>query len=135
MILTRTKCRDEHPATLALGLNVMFVIVGVIGLLAGQLLHLGATGFLTTNWAAMGPEEWQSTAILAGLILVASVGTAVAYQSAPASTVGTFDFTYVGFALIWGAVFFAERPDAIALVGIALIVVAGLLAVRRPNAR
>ena len=135
MILTRTKCRDEHPATLALGLNVMFVIVGVIGLLAGQLLHLGATGFLTTNWVTMGPEEWQSTAILAGLILVASVGTAVAYQSAPASTVGTFDFAYVGFALIWGAVFFAERPDAIALVGIALIVVAGLLAVRRPNAQ
>ena len=66
---------------------------------------------------------------------MASVGTAVAYQSAPASTVGTFDFAYVGFALIWGAVFFAERPDAIALVGIALIVVAGLLAVRRPNAQ
>lgn len=135
MILTRTKCRDEHPATLALGLNATFVIVGVIGLLVGQFLHLDATGFLTTNWAAMGYEEWQSTAILAGLILVASVGTAVAYQSAPASTVGTFDFAYVGFALIWGAVFFAERPDAIALVGIALIVVAGLLAVRRPNAQ
>ena len=69
--------------------------------------------------------------MLAGLILVASVGTAVAYQAAPASTVGTFDFAYVGFALIWGALFFAERPDTVALAGIFLIVVAGVLAVRR----
>jgi len=71
--------------------------------------------------------------ILAALILVASVGTAVAYQAAPASTVGTFDFAYVGFALIWGALFFEERPDNIALLGIALLVIAGVLAVRRPK--
>jgi|GEM_PF-4475081 len=30
-ILTQTCCRDEHPATLALGLNVPFVLVGTAG--------------------------------------------------------------------------------------------------------
>lgn len=133
MILTRTKCRAEHPATLALGLNVTFVLVGCAGLAAGLLWPVDASGFLTTAWTAMGWEDWRSAAILAALILVASVGTAVAYQAAPASTVGTFDFAYVGFALIWGMVFFAERPDALALAGIGLIVIAGILAVRRPN--
>ncbi|WP_298299171.1 DMT family transporter [uncultured Litoreibacter sp.] len=131
MILTRTKCRNEHPATLALGLNATFIVVGLAGLLVGWMLPVEATGFLSTGWTTMGPKEWRTTAILAGLILVASVGTAVAYQAAPASTVGTFDFAYVGFALIWGAVFFAERPDKIAMAGIALIVIAGVLAVRR----
>ena len=58
----------------------------------------------------------------------------MAYQAAPASVVGTFDFVYVGFSLIWGVVFFNERPDAMASAGIALIVFAGLLAVRRPKA-
>lgn len=131
MILTRTKCRNEHPATLALGLNASFIGVGFVGLLVGWIFSVEATGFLSPDWTTMGLEEWRTTAILASLILVASVGTAVAYQAAPASTVGTFDFAYVGFALIWGALFFAERPDNVALVGIILIVVAGVLAVRR----
>lgn len=131
MILTRTKCRDEHPATLALGLNATFIIVGLAGLLIGWILPIEMAGFLSTDWTVMDAEEWRTTAILAGLILVASVGTAVAYQAAPASTIGTFDFAYVGFALIWGAMFFDERPDNMALAGIALIVIAGVLAVRR----
>jgi len=131
MILTRTKCRNEHPATLALGLNATFVIVGVVGLLAGWVFPLEASGFLSPEWTPMGSKDWLTSVILASLILVASVGTAVAYQAAPASTVGTFDFAYVGFALIWGAVFFSERPDNVALAGIVLIVVAGGLAVRR----
>ncbi len=132
MILTRTKCRDEHPATLALGLNAMFVIAGTSGLLTGWILPVSLPGFLSAEWAVMGMEEWRYTAILAGLILVASVGTAIAYQAAPAATVGTFDFAYVGFALIWGVLFFGEHPDNIALSGIVLIVVAGVLAVRQP---
>lgn len=131
MILTRTKCRNEHPATLALGLNATFVIVGFIGLLVGWLFPVETTGFLSPDWTTMGPDAWRTMAILASLILVASIGTSVAYQAAPASTVGTFDFAYVGFALIWGALFFSERPDNAALAGIGLIVAAGVLAVRQ----
>lgn len=133
MILTRTKCLNEHPASLALGLNATFILLGAAGLVFGALLGLETTRFLTISWVAMSIEEWRNMSILAVLILVASVGTAVAYQSAPASTVGTFDFAYVGFALIWGTVFFDERPDAGAMTGIALIVIAGVLAVRRPK--
>jgi len=133
MVLTRTHCRDEHPATLALALNAMFILVGVAGLLVGLLSPVDVTGFLSPDWTAMSVTAWRSIAILAGLILVASLGTAVAYQVAPASTVGTFDFAYVGFALIWGVVFFGERPDAMALSGIGLIIVAGVLAVQRPT--
>ena len=134
MILTRTKCLQEHPTTLALGLNAIFIIVGAGGLLVGALLKVDNASFMTTTWSEMAPENWRNMAILAALILVASVGTAVAYHAAPASVVGTFDFVYVGFSLIWGVVFFNERPDAMASAGIALIVFAGLLAVRRPKA-
>lgn len=133
MILTRTKCLHEHPATLALVLNATFICFGAIGLALGALSGIETTGFLATSWTTMSSEAWRDVAILAALILVASVGTAVAYQAAPASTIGTFDFAYVGFALVWGAVFFDERPDAVALIGIALIVIAGVLAVRRPT--
>ncbi|MEM0949070.1 MAG: DMT family transporter [Pseudomonadota bacterium] len=133
MILTRTKCLNEHPASLALGLNATFILFGSAGLALGALLGIDPAGFLTTSWVVISYNEWRNIAILAALILVASVGTALAYQSAPASTIGTFDFAYVGFAMIWGAVFFDERPDTVAVTGIALIVVAGMLAVRRPK--
>lgn len=133
MILTRTKCRFEHPATLALGLNAVFILVGGAGLLIGSGMTEDIPGFLTPKWQEMTGVQWRNLVLLAGLILVASVGTAVAYQAASASTVGTFDFAYVGFAVIWGVVIFDERPQGAALAGIALIVVAGVLAVQRPK--
>ncbi|MEM9207123.1 MAG: DMT family transporter [Pseudomonadota bacterium] len=131
MILTRTHCRDEHPVTLALGLNLAFILAGGAGFLIGALAPELLTGFLSPKFVPLGFEEWRSIGILAALLIVASVGTAIAYQVAPASTVGTFDFAYVGFALIWGFIFFSETPDVFGLVGIALIVTAGILAVRR----
>ena len=86
MILTRTKCLQEHLTTLALGLNAIFIIVGAGGLLVGALLKVDNASFMTTTWSEMAPETWRNMAILAALILVASVGTAVAYQAAPASS-------------------------------------------------
>ena len=68
--------------------------------------------------------------LMALAILGGSLGAALAYQIGRPSTVATFDFTYVGFATVWGIVFFAERPDAWTLSGIALIVIAGILALR-----
>lgn len=41
-----------------------------------------------------------------------------------------FDVTYVGFAVIWGVMFFGERPDALTLTGVGLIVLAGVLSLR-----
>ena len=59
------------------------------------------------------------------------IGAAIAYQKGPPAVVGSFDFAYVGFAVLWGLVFFAEVPDARALLGIAMIVGAGVLSLRR----
>ena len=56
----------------------------------------------------------------------------MAYQIAPAALIGTFDYTYVVFAVVWGYVLFAERPDAAAVVGLALIAAAGVLVAGRP---
>ncbi|MEL6914512.1 MAG: hypothetical protein AAFP13_08420 [Pseudomonadota bacterium] len=56
-------------------------------------------------------------------------------MTAPVLLVGTFGFADLGSALTWGALFFGERPAGPALLGIGQIVVADLLAVRRPGAR
>ena len=136
MILTRTKCRSENPLILSLALNVSFIVVGLLATLL--ILPIGEAGlgnakhsFLLGSWTPMGTNEWTAMALLAISILVGSIGAAIAYQTGPSSIVATFDFAYVGFASIWGLIFFGEIPDSIALAGMIMIVVAGILSVRR----
>ncbi|MFK7939464.1 MAG: DMT family transporter [Roseovarius sp.] len=131
MILTRTKCRAEHPLVLSAMLNVGFIVTGVAASLV--LLAIGRTtsDFLSPLWSPLNLTAIGALGLMTVAILLGSIGTSIAYQIGRSSTVATFDFTYVGFATIWGVVFFAERPDGLALTGIALIVLAGLLAMKR----
>ena len=75
-----------------------------------------------------------ASAVLAAAIIVGSIGAAIAYQNAPAALVGAFDYSYLAFAALWGALFFADIPDASSLAGMAMIVAAGIVALRRPGA-
>lgn len=133
MVITRLQCRDEHPLVLAIALNATFIAAGGAGLLAGVLGVGGDAGFLSTAWSPLSLADALSLTVLGVLIVIASFGTALAYQSAPSSVVGAFDFAYVAFALAWGVLFFGEFLEPVGLVGIALIVAAGVLAVRQPR--
>lgn len=132
MILTRTRCRNVHPLMLSLLLNISFVVAGLVATAAIALSVTDSReGFLLGPWAAMGFGEWVAMALLACAILVGSVGAAIAYQNAPPAVIGTFDFGYVAFALVWGLVFFAEVPDIWSLIGMGLIVIAGVMVLRQ----
>ena len=136
MILTRTKCRNEHPLVLSLGLNVSFVAVGLVATLLIAIAGVptgeapGAS-FLIGDWSTMGATDWLSMGLLAAATIIGSVGAAIAYQVGPPATIAIFDFAYLGFAALWGILFFDEVLDAVTLGGMTLIVVAGVLAVRR----
>lgn len=132
MVLTRTRCQGEHPLAMVLGLHLAFILAGAVGLLVLALVPgLAGDSFLSDTWHSLTVPEWQIMVLLALSILIASVGTAIAYQKAPTSIIGTFEFAYVGFAVLWGILFFAELPDLITLAGLALIVLAGVLTVRK----
>ena len=136
MILTRTKCREENPLVLSLGVNFSFIAIGLlatllIAMVGGSTDEVQGTSFLFGEWSTMGTAEWLTMALLAAAAIIGSVGAAIAYQVGPPATVAIFDFTYVGFAALWGVLFFAEVLDRVTLTGMALIIVAGVLAVRR----
>lgn len=136
MIITRTKCRNENPLVLSLGLNLSFIVVGavatvVIGLWAPSGAQIEFHPFLLSPWIAMAAGEWLTMAVLATATIIGSVCGAIAYQAGPSSVVSTFDFSYLAFAAIWGLLFFAEVPDAVTIIGITMIAAAGILAVRR----
>jgi len=127
MVLTSLKCRDDDPFALALALNIAFIVAGAgLGLFAGQ-----DDSFIFGPWQSLDLALIGTVAALSVVILVGSVGAAIAYQNGPPATVAAFDYSYLVFSLIWGSLFFAELPDALSLVGIVVIVVAGFLSLPR----
>lgn len=136
MILTRAKCRDDDPLALSLALNVTFIAIGaaISVVLWGAGLDAAAVAqspFLLNGWAPVSPVLLGACAILAAAILIGSIGAAIAYQTAPAALIGAFDYSYLAFAALWGVLFFAEFPDGIAVVGMAMIIGAGLMVLKR----
>lgn len=136
MVLTRAKCQNDDAVNLALGLHGSFIVTGLVatGLLAMLSLDPAAVAsypFLLGSWAPMGWSDWGLMAFLGVLSAAFFLGVARAYQIAPPQIIGTFDYAYLVSAAIWGFVFFAERPDGLTLLGMALITVAGLLVAER----
>jgi drug/metabolite transporter (DMT)-like permease len=132
MVLTRSKCRDEAPLTLALGLHSSFLVAGLIASLVLAFVGLGtdtkaAFPFLLGDWAPMGVREWGLMALIGALSAIYFVGVARAYQIAAPSIIATFDYAYLVSAALWGFVFFSEEPDLWTIVGMILITAAGLL--------
>lgn len=141
MILTRTRCRDEEPLVLSMALNIAFILVGGIASLVLLALDLSpdrvaVNAFLFGGWTALDGTSCAALAILGAAMLIGSVFAAIAYQSGAASTVSAFDYSYLAFSAIWGAIFFAEMPDLLTLTGMVMIAVAGIIAARpRPAVR
>lgn len=124
MVLTSAKCRDDDPLVLALLLNAMFVGSGAfLGLFSGL-----DGSLILGPWQPLDMHLLATIVALAGLILIGSVGAAIAYQNGPPATVAAFDYSYLAFSLVWGGLFFGELPATMGLVGIALIIAAGLFA-------
>ena len=136
MVLTRSKCRDENPLILSLWLNIAFVAMGTLVIMALEFLRPAAeivaqNPFLLGDWVSMELEAWRVMALLAGAILAGSLGAAIAYQYGPASTVAIFDFSYLGFAVVWGLLLFGDLPRPLEALGIVMIAAAGIIAVRQ----
>lgn len=131
MILTRTKCRDEHPLILSVGLNVAFIFFGIFATFGlGYIQPITQySAFLSPQWGDMTLSTWLLLFGLAISILIGSIGAAIAYQRGKPSVIGIFDFSYVGFAVFWGFLFFSETPNATGLIGMVMIVAAGMLTI------
>ncbi len=117
---------------LTLSLHLAFLAVGlaVTAALAGLALNEQTKTtfpFLLGDWALMGTREWSLMALIGVLSAIFFVGVARAYQIAPPPIIATFDYVYLVSAAFWGFVFFSERPDALTIIGMVLITVAGVL--------
>lgn len=134
MIITRTQCRKENVFLLSFWLNLIMLFLGLImsfflKVVNTQIIVLESQRFLLGTWAEMGHTEWVVISLLSLAIIIGSIGAAIAYQIGKPSTVATFDFGYVVFSSIWGWVLYQEIPSIKSILGIGLIVSAGILAI------
>lgn len=138
-VVTRAKCADVPARTLATWLNVTLLVAGgvaslVVAVAAGNGAD-DAYPFLFGVWQTMGPPEWLTIVVLAGLMLGIGIGLAKAYQSPSPQVIASFDYAFLIFAAFWGWVFFGEAPDLETVAGMTLIAAGGVaVASARPRA-
>ena len=108
--------------------------VSAWGLMAVTALGAGMLGVTGGGRGVSGVE----TAILLGAVIFGTVGywaVTSATRTGEISVVAPFRYTRLVFSMSLGAVFLAERPDALTLTGATLIVGSGLYAFERERAR
>lgn len=135
--ITRLKCQHLSPLTLSFAQNTTMMISGF--LVGGLFLTFDPSAELLADhpalfraWPTLDLRDWGILLALALITILASTLIAAAYQSAPAPTVATFEYSYLIFAAGWDS-FFGDLPTRLALLGIGLIVIAGVLVLRTTN--
>jgi drug/metabolite transporter (DMT)-like permease len=135
--MTRRLGLRESAATLAFYIQFTFLTFStVVGLTIGDGRldlpgHGASLAFLTRAWIVPPMADWP-------MLALAGVGSAMggllisqAYRLCEAALVAPFEYAALPMAILWGFVVFGDFPDAIAWVGIALILAAGLTMVWR----
>lgn len=135
-ITTRVKCQNIPLSVISLSQNIVMLAAGVV--VSVLLLWLKPQGelfqdypYIFGTWSDVDLADWLVLMLLAGLTIVIGMMLAGAYQAAPPATVSTFEYSYLVFVAVWDIVFFGTAPTVTSVSGMVLIVVAGLLVLRR----
>jgi drug/metabolite transporter (DMT)-like permease len=135
-ITTRVKCQGTPLSAMSLSQNIVMMAAGII--VSVLLLWLKPQGemfrdypYIFGLWSVVGLADWLVLVVLAGFTILISVLLAGAYQAAPPTIVSTFEYSYLVFVAIWDILFFGIAPTIASVTGVVLIVISGLLVLRR----
>jgi drug/metabolite transporter (DMT)-like permease len=137
-----------------LGLFQPVALIGVLGAMLAATAQVGIRRLTRTEAVTkivfyfsivstligLGPAllAWKTPAVESIPVLIALVASGTvaqlmmtrAYQLAPAAQVGPFIYGSVAFAALFDWLIFSRHPDALSSLGAALVVLAGILALR-----
>ncbi|WP_211230467.1 DMT family transporter [Inquilinus limosus] len=142
LLVVRPGFQELHPAHLAalgtaLAMAATVLVLRVIAPVESRVTLLAypiLTGKLVTGPLMLLDFRWPEPIefgflALAGLLAAAAqIGLIQATRFAPAHRVGPAQYSQIVWAVVIGAVFFAEIPDGVALAGIGLVLASGLFA-------
>jgi drug/metabolite transporter (DMT)-like permease len=98
-------------------------------------LGVGAVGAVAETWIMPSPPALFVVVVSAAFIIGAFILIVTAFRATDVSVVVPFRYSIVVFAVIFGIALFGEFPDRWSLVGIALIVGAGIYMLHREAVR
>ncbi|MEO6014559.1 MAG: DMT family transporter [Devosia sp.] len=151
LVVVRPGFRDLHPGHIA---AVIAAICGavtttvlrrvakeetrtsLIGVASLYILVINGTLMLVT-----GAVHWPTWHELIFLLIIGGLGGTgnmlfiAATRAVPASQIAPLQYSQIFWAILFGAVFYYEYPDAIGVVGLLVIVVAGILNVLSGDTR
>ena len=135
-ILTRRLGTTDSAATMAFYVQAMFIVGGIaMGLAVGDGRFAGgddpSVNFLLRAWRLPDLEGALLLGLVGLLICGASVLLSQAYRITEAATIAPFEYIALPFAGLWSYMIWGDVPDAIALVGMALIVGSGVFVILR----
>lgn len=129
ILTTRKLCREESPLTLAFGVSISFLVLGGLGLVVFGFQpfdeYARSWPYLFTGWTTVELWIYGLIFLCSTLNLTANIGLAKAYQSAEASWLAPFDYSYLVFATLWGFLIWRDIPDGLMFTGMILIAGAG----------
>lgn len=137
-IATQRWCKGETTLTLLGGFFGAMIVWGAIGVavlwMFPQPVAEGADGFITRGWVT--PSGIYLTVILMqGMGSLLGVGLVIrAYQMAEATYVAVIENLLLVFATIWAVVLWGEVPGPWQLVGLGMIILAGVVIALRSDA-
>ena len=103
---------------------------GLIGTIAFSLLQFGDLAerwpYLLTGWRPLAAWVAGLIVFCSVLNLTANISLARAYQTAEASWLAPFDYSYLIFATFWGFVFWGHVPDRLSFLGMGMIAGSGI---------
>jgi len=139
IVITRTRCQGVPAEALALSFNASLMLAGfVVSLVFAVWPPTGALAenypFLFGLWSNIQAVDWAALIGLAVFAALIGVLLAKAYQIAPPTTIATFEYSYIVFVVIWDVLFFGVALTGASLLGIAMIIGAGLLVMQRRSA-
>jgi drug/metabolite transporter (DMT)-like permease len=130
--------RTESAAAMAFWGNVCFLICALaLSAIYGSGAYAGAShpslAFLTRGWVAPPLEDLL---LMASCGLIAAIGLTLltyAYRIAPSASVAPFEYSFMFWGVLWGWLFWDSIPDTLAWFGIAVIIGAGLIVIRKDD--
>ena len=112
------------------------VSTGLVTLMTTASAGLGGVALAPfETWSAPTMAHVGVAAIAGAMTTTGCIFVVRAFRIGETSVVAPFRYAVIPFALLWGFLAFGERPDALALTGIALIVGAGLYTLSRERGR
>ena len=126
----------DSAATISMYSFAMFGVLSGVGALLFSTMDWvpnqdASLAFLARDWSMPSATHLMLMAATGLISTVAHVLSIKSYQLAPASLVSAFEYSYFIWAVLFGYIFWREVPDRYTLIGVGLLVGAGLYVIWR----